>query len=229
MPLPSSCWRLVSFFCAPVLSQSPCNRTLYLPVSPLATWIAFAAFLSSFSTSSKSTSVRRISSPKAALFWRKSVPSDRIRSSNGRKTSRSRRSHWRVVRRTQIPSSCDQRHSRSVCRNGFLPPRLHCSGGSPYLQTASVRATGARHRGRAEATGVWYAEPKSHLPATSGTRGQFAETDFFPQGCIVLEEVLGEEILFGKLTASAETDFFPQGCIVLEEVRTFRPHPFEQR
>src|ERR1019366_3917790 len=24
-------------------------------------------------------------------------------------------------------------------------------------------------------------------------------------------------------------DFFPQGCIVLEEVRTFRPHPFEQR
>lgn len=89
-------------------------------VSPVATSIAFAAFFSSFSTSSKSTSVRRTSSPKSALFWRKSVPSARIRSSNGRKTSRSRRSHWHVVRRTQIPSSCDQRRSRSICRHSTV-------------------------------------------------------------------------------------------------------------
>jgi len=44
--------------------------------------------------------VRRISSPKAAFLWRKSVPSVRMRSSNGRSTSRSRRNQLRVVRST---------------------------------------------------------------------------------------------------------------------------------
>ena len=83
------------------------NLTLQIePVRwPETDWIAFDAFPNSFSIASMSANVRRTSSARAAFLWRKSGPSVRILSSNGLSTSRSRGSHWRVVRSTQTASS----------------------------------------------------------------------------------------------------------------------------
>src|SRR5271167_832644 len=67
--------------------------------------MALPAFFSSFSISSRSTKVRRISSARAAFFCRKSGPSIRIRSKIGFKTSKSRCSqlsklNFQVLRRS---------------------------------------------------------------------------------------------------------------------------------
>src|ERR1019366_705850 len=90
-------------FRAGALSQSSCNLPLYLPTSPVAAPIDFAAFFNSPSTRSRSANVRRISSPRAAFFPKKSEPCVRIRSNRGLSTSRSRGSHWRVVRSIHTP------------------------------------------------------------------------------------------------------------------------------
>src|SRR5208283_3584963 len=95
------------------VSQSARNRLRYFAVRSDTASIAFVAFFSSLSTSSRSTNVRRISSASTEFRWRKFAPSVLIRSKTGLSTSRSRGSQWRVVRRIQTPSSCPQRRSRS--------------------------------------------------------------------------------------------------------------------
>ena len=61
-------------FDAAAVSQSACNRLRYFAVRSDTASIAFAAFFSSFSTSSRSTNVRRISSASAEFLWRKFAP-----------------------------------------------------------------------------------------------------------------------------------------------------------
>src|ERR1039458_2198614 len=114
--LAEDCFDLGGTLCVEELSQSSCNLPLYLPTSPVAAPIAFAAFFNSPSTRSRSANVRRISSPRAAFFSKKSEPCVRIRSNSGLSTSRSRGSHWRVVRSIHTPSFCPQRGSLSTCR-----------------------------------------------------------------------------------------------------------------
>src|ERR1039457_6206067 len=104
-------------FRAGELSQSSCNLPLYFVISPDAEVIAFAAFFNSLSTRSRSANVRRTSSESATFLSKKSEPCTRIRSNRGLSTSRSRGSHWRVVRSIHTPSFCPQRVSLSTCRS----------------------------------------------------------------------------------------------------------------
>src|ERR1039458_8518610 len=104
-------------FRAGALSQSSCNLSLYFVTSPDAEVIAFAAFFNSLSTRSRSANVRRTSSESATFLSKKSEPCTRIRSNRGLSTSRSRGSHWRVVRSIHTPSFCPQRVSLSTCRS----------------------------------------------------------------------------------------------------------------